>query len=215
MLPLRRYKIHVSLPDPPVKDEAEEDVLEALLASEQEEAAESEHTSAIPPRPTQRTREPSVLSMTSTDRSLTHPSTSTQLLYSNTIVTLIGVCTLLLLWTPLPLLHYTGVEPFRLPPPAALPSLGMVVATGVAFNAGFVLLITIWGPVISSVGNLCTLLLVAVADTVITGVPLPWSTLVGSGLVVAAFGGLIAGAAREKAARGGEGREDSKRGVEV
>ena len=84
------------------------------------------------------------------------------------------------------------------PPAEALPTIAGIVLFGVAYNGGFLVLISVWGPLVASVGNLCTLLLVAVADTVVVGVPLTWPTVGGSGLVVAAFAGLIVGAKREK-----------------
>lgn len=49
-----------------------------------------------------------------------------------------------------------------------------------------------------SVGNLCTLVLVAIADTLVpNSPPLSLATIVGSGLIVASFAGLIVGARRE------------------
>lgn len=203
-----QYKIHVSLHEPPPKDELEEGVLEALLATEEEEEENSTTRPASPvpgaspaPQRPAHTRESSarsVLSIAATDTSITHPSSSTVLLYSNTLTTLIGFSTLVLLWFPIPLLHYTGGESFRLPPPDALLPIAGIVLTGVAFNGGFMLLISLWGPLVASVGNLCTLLLVAVADTVVTGVPLSWTTLLGSAMVCGAFAGLIVAAKRDK-----------------
>lgn len=205
-----RYKINISLHDPP-KDEDDEEALEGLLAAEDDEVEPQPGTPppsayAPPSRPshTRATSARSVLSISTPDRSITHPSSSAYLLYSNTLTTLIGLSTLLLLWLPLPLLHYSALEPFRLPPPHTLPAIAGVILTGVAFNGGFVVLISVWGPLVASVGNLCTLLLVAVADTVVTGVGLRWPVVVGGGLVVAAFAGLIVGARRDAQEVAGE-----------
>jgi hypothetical protein len=41
------------------------------------------------------------------------------LLYSNAITSLIGLCTLVLLWIPIPLLHWIGWEEFQVPPKEA------------------------------------------------------------------------------------------------
>lgn len=49
------------------------------------------------------------------------------------------------------------------------------------------LLLSLWGPVLASVGSLCTLISVAFADTVILGYNLGVFTQVGSGIVIMAF----------------------------
>lgn len=72
------------------------------------------------------------------------------------------------------------------------------------------LLISLLGPVIASVANLLTLILVAAADALFvpSAPPITHSTLLGGGMIVAAFAGLIAGevrAHRGKEARGGAG----------
>lgn len=51
---------------------------------------------------------------------------------------------------------------------------------------------------LQSVGNLCTLLLVGIADTVLTHNPLSKWTLLGGGMVVLAFGMLVWGASLEE-----------------
>lgn len=65
------------------------------------------------------------------------------------------------------------------------------------FNAGFMILLSHWGPVVTSVGNLFTLVLVAASDEVIALLngysSLSLSTLAGSGLILVAFGMLITG----------------------
>lgn len=51
------------------------------------------------------------------------------LMHANSITCLIGISTMLLLWIPIPILHWTGMEPFELPR-----SLGMYAAVaGVCF----------------------------------------------------------------------------------
>lgn len=59
-------------------------------------------------------------------------------LHPNFLTSCIGLCTLLFLWIPIPILHYTGIEPFVLPPD--LKTWVAVIALsccGVAYNAGF------------------------------------------------------------------------------
>ncbi|PLW42350.1 hypothetical protein PCASD_06379 [Puccinia coronata f. sp. avenae] len=87
------------------------------------------------------------------------------LLHANLMTTMVGVCTLCLLWIPLPFLHWAGIEHFELvhDPTIACMILGIILM-GVLFNAGFMILLGLWGPVVASVGNLCTLVLIAIID---------------------------------------------------
>jgi hypothetical protein len=58
-------------------------------------------------------------------------------LYANALTTAIGVCTFLLLWIPIPILHYLGLEMFRLPTDVKTISvIAGIALSGVAFNAG-------------------------------------------------------------------------------
>ncbi|KAJ7706205.1 hypothetical protein B0H17DRAFT_615770 [Mycena rosella] len=115
-------------------------------------------------------------------------------LHPNLLTSAIGLCTLGLLWVFIPVLHFTGVELFLLPP-----SLGTVftivgiACTGVVFNAGFMVLLGVWGPIIVSVGNLLTIVLVFISDIVFgAGVEaVTLGGLVGSAIIVAAFGVLV------------------------
>lgn len=77
------------------------------------------------------------------------PDTNTFLLYSNVVTTLIGFFTLTVLWLPLPVLHWTGLETFELPPTRLLLPIAGVMVNGVLFNAGFMVLLSLWGPVIA------------------------------------------------------------------
>jgi drug/metabolite transporter (DMT)-like permease len=62
-------------------------------------------------------------------------------LHPNLLTSSAGIITLLFLWIPLPVLHYTGTEPFRWPPNwyVALVVSGIALS-GVAFNAGFMVI---------------------------------------------------------------------------
>ena len=124
------------------------------------------------------------------------PNPELFLLHANTITAAIGICTACTLWLPIPFLHYTGWETFRLPPDlTAFIAICGVCVCGVAFNAGFMILLSLWGPVVTSVGNLFTLVLVAIADEVIALLngysALSMSTLAGSGLILASFSMLV------------------------
>jgi drug/metabolite transporter (DMT)-like permease len=89
------------------------------------------------------------------------------MIFANTFGSLIGSFTLLVLWIPLPILHYTGLELFELP-------------RGEAAS-----LLT--SPVLSSVAALLTIFLVAIVDWAWTGVPLSPAAMIGGILIIAAF----------------------------
>ncbi|KAJ6621730.1 hypothetical protein B0H10DRAFT_2017232 [Mycena sp. CBHHK59/15] len=115
-------------------------------------------------------------------------------LHPNLLTSAIGLCTLGVLWIFLPLLHYSGIELFLFP--RNLTTVFTIVGialSGVVFNAGFMVLLGVWGPIITSVGNLLTIVLVFVSD-VIFGAGVEAVTLggvVGCAVIVAAFGVLV------------------------
>lgn len=116
--------------------------------------------------------------------------------HANFITFMIGLTTFTLFWIPLPFLHWSGIEPFGLPRDLSefLAVVGVCFG-GVIFNAGFMILLANWGPVVTSVGNLFTLILVAGSDEVIAILngynSLSISTLIGSGFILASFGLLM------------------------
>lgn len=129
------------------------------------------------------------------------------LLYSNAITSLIGLCTLVLLWIPIPLLHWIGWEEFQVPPKEAGLAMVGIILGGIVFNGGFMVLLSLWGPVTASVANLLTLLLVSLCDALFvpSAPPMTRSTLAGGGMIVCAFAVLIVAEMKgEGAAAGGE-----------
>ncbi|KAG8219796.1 hypothetical protein J3R82DRAFT_768 [Butyriboletus roseoflavus] len=59
-------------------------------------------------------------------------------LHANLITATIGLCTLVVFWIPIPLLHYYQIESFRLPPNAStVMAIAGIAMSGVVFNAGF------------------------------------------------------------------------------
>lgn len=113
--------------------------------------------------------------------------------HPNLLTSVMGFFTFILLWIPIPFLHYSGAEIFRLPPNFfTVLSISGIALGGVVFNAGFMVLLGIWGPIIVSVGNLLTIVLVLISDCVFgsgTDTLTIWS-LLGSGGIVLAFGVL-------------------------
>ncbi|WAQ83438.1 hypothetical protein PtA15_3A809 [Puccinia triticina] len=99
---------------------------------------------------------------------------------------MLGLASLCLLWIPSPLLNWSGIERFEVvkDPAIAWMILG-IIFVGVLFNAGFMILIGLWGPVLAvestlpcsphhhrqkhPLGNLCTLVLIAIVDHTIIG----------------------------------------------
>ncbi|KAJ2921784.1 hypothetical protein H1R20_g15310, partial [Candolleomyces eurysporus] len=112
-------------------------------------------------------------------------------LHPNLITSIIGLLTFLVLWIPLPFLHVTGLEPFALPPDflTAISIFGIALG-GMVFNAGFMILLGVWGPIITSVGNLLTIVLMLISDIIFgSGLEsLTFWSLFGSGVIVVAFG---------------------------
>ncbi|PRQ75931.1 hypothetical protein AAT19DRAFT_12953 [Rhodotorula toruloides] len=162
-----------------------------------------------PSASTSRTR-PSPLARTPSYRSAALPPRITPtllLLYSNTITSLIGLCTFGLLWMPIFVLDWCGWEKFEWPPDGAGLVLVGIAAGGIVFNGGFMILLSLWGPVTASVANLLTLLLVSLADALFvpSAPPMTTSTLIGGGMIVGAFAGLIIAEVRgeEGHAKGG------------
>lgn len=139
------------------------------------------------------------------DPSIQHSSYHSSLLFmthANFITFMIGLTTFTLFWIPLPFLHWSGIEPFGLPRDLSefLAVIGVCFG-GVIFNAGFMILLAHWGPVVTSVGNLFTLILVAGSDEVIAILngynSLSLFTLVGSGFILASFGLLMSAPSAE------------------
>jgi len=131
------------------------------------------------------------------------------LAHANTITVGIGAATFLILWIPVPILHYMGIEVFELPRDGMtyLAITGNVLF-GVLFNAGFMMLVGLYGSVtavshcswlsqkcpmtcLQSVGNLCTLVLVAILDLVLGKQGLSFSSMIGCSLIVGAFAVLL------------------------
>ncbi|KAJ3558952.1 hypothetical protein NP233_g11387 [Leucocoprinus birnbaumii] len=114
-------------------------------------------------------------------------------LYPNLLTCLMGVATGVLLSVFIPILHYAGIESFRLPSNWwTVFSIAGIALSGVVFNSGLMILLGMWGPVVTSVGNLLTTVLVLVSDTLFgNGMDtLTFWSLLGCSAIVVAFGVL-------------------------
>lgn len=59
-------------------------------------------------------------------------------LHPNLLTSLAGLITFVVLWIPIPFLHYSGAEPFELPSDSkTYIAIGGIALSGVFFNAGF------------------------------------------------------------------------------
>lgn len=166
------YKIYAALPNDPEVLDTENEAY-APLTSPYDELSEEESSFAETELP---------------EAALLHPPPFG--LYPNMLTSAIGVCTFLVLWIPIPFLQFFGVARLALPTTArqALVIAGIALS-GVVFNAGFMILLGFWGPIVTSVGSLLTIVMVFISDIVFGGAVdtiTAWS-LVGSGIIVAAF----------------------------
>ncbi|KAH7910934.1 hypothetical protein BJ138DRAFT_1172832 [Hygrophoropsis aurantiaca] len=132
-------------------------------------------------------------------------------LYPNLLTSTIGLCTFLLLWIPIPILHYYAIEPFALPDNWTTTFfIAGICLTGIIFNAGFMILLGLWGPIIISVGNLLTcvspsfkffldlispippsIVLSLFSDLMFGSIALSFWGLLGAGTIIGAFSILV------------------------
>ncbi|CAI2178398.1 15850_t:CDS:1 [Funneliformis geosporum] len=112
---------------------------------------------------------------------------TTSFLFANTITGLIGLCTLLFLWIPIPILHYSGIETFELPDPETFGFIISIAIAGVFFNASFMLLIALTSPLFAAVGIMLTIPIVALVDLLITNTPIGVNTIIGNLCIFLAF----------------------------
>ncbi|TFK93469.1 hypothetical protein K466DRAFT_572494 [Polyporus arcularius HHB13444] len=112
-------------------------------------------------------------------------------LYPNMLTSAIGLCTLCTLWIPIPILHFLDIEPFALPHRAVTYGvIAGIALSGSIFNAGFMVLMGLWGPIVTSVGSLLSIVLVSISDMVFGDAVdtfTVWS-IMGCSAIVLAFG---------------------------
>ncbi|KAF2140650.1 uncharacterized protein K452DRAFT_230364 [Aplosporella prunicola CBS 121167] len=112
------------------------------------------------------------------------------MIFANTFGSLIGAFTLLILWIPIPLLHFSGLETFALPRGEQAWMLMISVLANATFSGSFLVLISLTSPVLSSVAALLTIFLVALLDQLLPPPlyqPLSAAGIVGGLLIIAAF----------------------------
>lgn len=114
-------------------------------------------------------------------------SPSRGMIFANTFGSMVGAFTLSVLWIPLPILHWTGVEPFEMPRGKAAAMLAISTLSNAVFSGSFLVLMSLTSPVLSSVAALLTIFLVAVTDWMITGKPLSGPAMIGGSFIIVAF----------------------------
>ncbi|EEP79604.1 conserved hypothetical protein [Uncinocarpus reesii 1704] len=108
-------------------------------------------------------------------------------IFANTIASLIGAFTLLVLWIPLPVLHVLGWERFEWPQGEAKWLLFISTLSNATFSGSFLVLISLTSPVLSSVAALLTIFLVALVDWKMNGKQLSGASITGGILIIIAF----------------------------
>ncbi|EJT97902.1 hypothetical protein DACRYDRAFT_96901 [Dacryopinax primogenitus] len=108
-------------------------------------------------------------------------------LYASLVTSMLGLGTLCIMWLPLPLLNASGWEKFTLPQDWRT-TVGIMLITlcGVTFNTIFMILLSVWGPILTSVGSLLTTLLVLLTDVSLGGC-VTAGNWVGCSLIAGAF----------------------------
>lgn len=108
--------------------------------------------------------------------------------FANVIGSVIGLLTFLLLWPIIPIMHWTGIETFVAPTGEILIVLLTSVLANCIFSGSFLVLMALTSPVLSSVAALLTTFLVAIVDWLLFGTVITFGGLIGSLVIVLAFG---------------------------
>jgi drug/metabolite transporter (DMT)-like permease len=108
-------------------------------------------------------------------------------LFANTLTGLMGVYTFLVLWIPIPILHFTGIEIFELPDSGTFGYILLMAIAGVFFNASLMLVIALTSPLFAAIGVMLTIPIVAWVDLLVINTPITASTVIGSFCILIAF----------------------------
>ncbi|ORY94111.1 hypothetical protein BCR43DRAFT_495881 [Syncephalastrum racemosum] len=109
------------------------------------------------------------------------------ILFANAVTGGIGFVTLIFLWVPIPLLHWSGFETFEWPDLRTLAYILAIASMSVVYNATFMCVVALVNPVFAAVGVMLTIPAVAVTDMLVTGDLVSLSTVLGSVLILIGF----------------------------
>ena len=129
------------------------------------------------------------------------------MIFAMTFGSMIGFFTLTVLWIPLPILHFTGIETFELPRGKTAATLAISTLSNATFSGSFLVLMSLTSPVLSSVAALLTIFLVAITDFFITGKPLSAAAIGGGMTIIVAFA-MLAWATYREMVEGEKKREE-------
>ncbi|KAL1956368.1 hypothetical protein VTO42DRAFT_7351 [Malbranchea cinnamomea] len=108
-------------------------------------------------------------------------------IFANFVASLIGLFTVLVLWVPLPVLHWAGFERFEWPQGEAAWLLLISTLSNAVFSGSFLVLISLTSPVLSSVAALLTIFIVALVDWKFNNKQLSGASITGGILIIVAF----------------------------
>ncbi|KAJ3090793.1 hypothetical protein HK102_002656 [Quaeritorhiza haematococci] len=103
------------------------------------------------------------------------------------ITGLIGIATLTFGIIPLPLLHLSGFETFRFPTLEEFKGVVVIGVLGVVYNACFMLVIALSGPVVAAVGIMMSIPVTTLVDVAVKGTGVGLNTVVGAMMIFAAY----------------------------
>ncbi|KAJ1724035.1 hypothetical protein LPJ53_001672 [Coemansia erecta] len=115
------------------------------------------------------------------------PNDYHSLFHVNFMTTLLGLCTLVFYWVPIPALSMSGVERFHWPNREQLAYILTNALFGVAYNGGFMIALALTSPLFAAIGVMLTIPVMAVVDMVIQGQVLAWNVFLGGGAILAGF----------------------------
>lgn len=185
------YKKYISLPNEPTEADAVSSPLETYRP-----IAVTEDVEGAIPVPTQDEEEELSLIEETMGPAPERAEALPFGLYPNFITSLVGVTTILIAW-PLPLFLSTPSTQSMTDAPS--PSLQITLSimaialSGLAWNAGYLVLLGIWGPVITSVGNLLTIVLMLIVESIfVESAPTPnLAGVIGCGMIAGGFAVLV------------------------
>ncbi|KAJ2725833.1 hypothetical protein GGI07_001040 [Coemansia sp. Benny D115] len=145
------------------------------------------------------------------------------LFHVNFMTALLGLGTLTVYWTPLPLLSVLGVEPFRWPDAGQAGLIATNALFGVAYNGGFMIALALTSPLFAAVGVMLTIPVMAVVDMAMQGEILAWNVFVGGAAILTGFSVLTLAEYRDTVGKAqddgdadeGDGDDDGDNDVDV
>ena len=109
------------------------------------------------------------------------------MVFAMTFGSLIGCFTLLVLWIPIPILHYYGWEKWVTPHGKTASMLLISTLANATFSGSFLVLISLTSPVLSSVAALLTIFLIVIVDWLLKNQVFSPAAIIGGLLIVMAF----------------------------